>query len=115
MRDKSCVFCKIVAGEIEADIVLRDEHVVAFHDANPVAPVHILVIPTMHAAHLSEFASMHDSAGSTRLLAAAAEVGSKFGPSGYRIVANEGLDAGQTVHHLHVHVLAGRHLTWPPG
>jgi histidine triad (HIT) family protein len=113
--DPGCIFCKIVRGEIPADEVLRDEHVVAFRDLKPMAPTHILVIPTVHAAHLSEYAARADTAGSARLLAAAAEIGSRFGPGGYRVVTNEGSDAGQTVHHLHLHVLAGRHMTWPPG
>ncbi|GAC1540130.1 MAG: histidine triad nucleotide-binding protein [Candidatus Velthaea sp.] len=113
--DPSCIFCKIVRREIPADEVLRDDHVVAFRDLHPVAPTHVLVIPTVHAAHLSDFASRQDTAGSARLLAAAAEIGKQFGPRGYRVVANEGDDGGQTVHHLHFHVLAGRQMTWPPG
>jgi histidine triad (HIT) family protein len=113
--DPSCVFCKIVAGEIPADEVLRDEHVVAFRDLNPVAPTHILVVPTTHVAHLSEFASAADAVASARLLGAAAELGTRFGEHGYRVVTNEGSDAGQSVHHLHLHVLAGRRMSWPPG
>jgi histidine triad (HIT) family protein len=104
-----------VARQIPADEVLRDEHVVAFRDLNPVAPTHILVIPTGHVAHLSAFAAAADPAASARLLAAAAELGARFGPRGYRVVTNEGNDAGQSVHHLHLHVLAGRQLAWPPG
>jgi len=113
--EPDCLFCKIVRREIPADEVLRDEYVVAFRDLNPMAPTHILVIPTVHAAHLSEYVARADAAGTLRLLAAAAEIGSRFGPSGYRVVTNEGGDAGQTVHHLHLHVLAGRHMSWPPG
>ena len=112
--DQQCIFCKIVRKEIPADEVLRDEHVVAFRDLNPQAPTHVLVIPTGHAAHLSEFVAQGGE-GAARLLAAVAELGRRFGPGGYRVVMNEGADAGQTVHHLHAHVLAGRHLTWPPG
>jgi histidine triad (HIT) family protein len=110
-----CIFCKIVRREIVADEVLRDEHVVAFRDLNPQAPVHILVIPTTHAEHLSAFAARGDGAAAARLLTAAAEVGARFGPGGYRVVINEGPDAGQSVFHLHAHVLAGRPLGWPPG
>ena len=110
-----CLFCKIVRREIPANEVLRDEHVVAFHDLNPQAPVHVLVIPTRHAEHLSEFAAQGNAAAADRLLSAAAEIGTKLGPGGYRVVINEGPAAGQSVFHLHAHVLAGRALGWPPG
>ncbi len=113
--DAACIFCKIVRKEIPADEVLRDEHVVAFRDLNPQAPTHVLVIPTAHAAHLSEFAGSAGAEQAARLLTAAAELGQRFGRDGYRVVINEGPDGGQTVHHLHAHVLAGRSLTWPPG
>ena len=109
-----CIFCKIVRKEIPAKEVLRDDDVVAFHDLNPQAPVHILVIPTVHADHLSDFTAQ-DGAKASRLLSVAAELGRRFGRDGYRVVMNEGPDGGQTVHHLHAHVLAGRHMTWPPG
>lgn len=109
-----CLFCKIARQEIPAKEVFRDEHVVAFHDLNPQAPTHVLVIPTVHAEHLSAFAAAGgDAAG--RLLGTAAQVGKQFGPDGYRVVINEGRDGGQTVFHLHLHVLAGRPLRWPPG
>jgi len=113
--DPGCIFCRIVKGEIPADEVLRDDHVVAFRDLHPVAPTHILVVPTTHVAHLSEFSSAVDAAAVARLLAAAAELGTRFGEHGYRVVTNEGSDAGQSVRHLHFHVLAGRRLSWPPG
>ena len=113
--DDTCLFCKIVRREIPADEVLRDENVVAFRDLNPQAPTHVLVVPTKHAANLSEFVAAADGAEAARFLAAAAEIGLRFGRDGYRVVMNEGPDGGQTVHHLHAHVLAGRHLTWPPG
>ena len=113
--DETCLFCKIVRGEIPADEVLRDEHVVAFRDLNPQAPTHVLVVPTVHAAHLSDFVGSADGERAARLLSAASEIGRRFGRDGYRVVINEGPDAGQTVHHLHAHVLAGRHLSWPPG
>jgi histidine triad (HIT) family protein len=115
MANDACPFCKIVRKEIPATEVLRDEHVVAFRDLNPQAPVHILVVPTTHADHLSEFAAKADGAEAMRLLAAAAEIGRRFGEDGYRVVMNEGRDGGQTVGHLHAHVLAGRRMTWPPG
>jgi histidine triad (HIT) family protein len=113
--DPGCLFCKIVRHEIPADEVVRDDVVVAFRDINPMAPTHIVVVPTMHAAHLSDFAARANPAACARLLAVAAELGTRFGPHGYRVVTNEGSDAGQSVHHLHLHVLAGRRLGWPPG
>jgi histidine triad (HIT) family protein len=75
----------------------------------------VLVVPTVHAAHLSEFAARSTPGASARLLAAAAQVGKELERDGYRVVINEGADAGQTVHHLHLHVLAGRSMGWPPG
>ena len=113
--DPNCIFCKIVRREIAANEVLRDDDVVAFHDLNPQAPAHVLVVPTEHAAHLSEFVAAGDDKRAARLLSAASELGRRFGTDGYRVVMNEGPDGGQTVHHLHAHVLAGRHMTWPPG
>ncbi len=115
ITDPGCIFCRIVRGEIPADEVLRDEHVVAFRDLNPVAPTHILVVPTTHVAHLSAFSASAEAPVAARLLTAAAELGSRYGPRGYRVVTNEGSDAGQSVSHLHLHVLAGRPLGWPPG
>ncbi|MFN2461799.1 MAG: histidine triad nucleotide-binding protein [Candidatus Velthaea sp.] len=113
--DPNCIFCKIVRREIAAREVLRDEYVVAFHDLSPVAPAHVLVVPTLHAADLSDFVAGEQPETLARLLRAAAEIGARLGPKGYRVVANTGSDGGQTVHHLHVHVLAGRQMTWPPG
>jgi histidine triad (HIT) family protein len=115
MTIPDCLFCKIVRKEIPANEVLRDEYVVAFRDLNPQAPTHILVVPTMHADHLSDFASKADGPQVTRFLQAAADLGTQFGPGGYRVVMNEGPEAGQSVHHLHAHVLAGRRMSWPPG
>src|SRR5664279_2205777 len=94
-----CIVCKIVERRMPADEVLRDEHIVAFRDVNPVAPTHMLVIPTTHAAHLSDFVKQAGTAASARLLAAAAEVGVRFGGRGYRVAINEGVDAGQSVFH----------------
>jgi len=113
----ACVFCKIVRREIAANEVYRDEHVVAFHDLNPQAPVHVLVIPTEHAESLSDFVGAGDAAaeGAGRLLTTASAIGRQLGPGGYRVVINEGPDAGQSVFHLHAHVLAGRPMDWPPG
>jgi histidine triad (HIT) family protein len=113
--NENCLFCNIVAGTIPAKEVLRTDDAVAFRDLNPQAPEHVLVVPTTHAAHLTEFSSIAEPAAAGRFLAAVAQVGSTLGPGGYRVVMNEGEDAGQTVHHLHAHVLAGRALGWPPG
>ncbi|HZO94510.1 MAG TPA: HIT domain-containing protein [Candidatus Baltobacteraceae bacterium] len=113
--DPNCIFCKIARREISAQEVHRDEHVVAFRDLNPQAPVHLLVIPTEHAQHLSDFTQGASDERAARLLAVASALGREHGPHGYRVVMNEGPDAGQSVHHLHAHVLAGRHLGWPPG
>lgn len=117
MSEAGCIFCKIIRGEIPAREVARDENVVAFEDLNPQAPTHVLVVPVVHAANLSEFIAKASSEVKARLFSMAAEVGKKFERErkGYRVVINEGPDGGQTVAHLHLHVLAGRHLTWPPG
>lgn len=110
-----CLFCRIVEGDVPADIVLRTDRVVAFRDINPQAPVHVLVIPTSHHANAAEIAAA-DPALAGELLAAAAQVAEAEGLSGgYRIVLNTGADAGQTVFHVHAHVLGGRELLWPPG
>ncbi len=111
----SCLFCRIVAGEIPAKKVYEDEHVFAFDDISPQAPTHVLVVPKQHVAGLAEAAA--DDAnliGMCQL--AAAEIARQRGLSGgYRTVINSGPDAGQTVFHLHVHLLGGRALSWPPG
>ena len=116
MSEGGCVFCKIASGEIAAQVVHRDDQVTAFRDLQPVAPTHVLVIPNRHVASPRE-AEPGDAALLGALLLAAAEVARQENlvESGYRIVINAGPDAGQTVDHLHVHVLGGRALNWPPG
>jgi histidine triad (HIT) family protein len=111
-----CLFCKIVAGEIPADVVLDRGNVIAFRDINPQAPTHILLIPKKHVKDVTELGSEHGSL-LVELLAAANELAVSEGiaESGYRVVANVGPDAGQTVFHLHVHLLGGRPMAWPPG
>lgn len=108
-----CLFCGIATREIPATIVHEDDDVVVFEDLRPQAPLHVLVIPKKHVASLAEA----DAALAGTLAAAAAKAAADAGyaRSGYRVVANVGPDAGQSVAHLHLHVLAGRALGWPPG
>jgi histidine triad (HIT) family protein len=107
-----CLFCKISAGEIPVTRLFETEEVLAFPDIHPQAPVHVLVIPKRHLASLA-----HATAQDTEMLCAAAvEVARQQGlGDGYRLVVNTGADGGQTVEHLHVHLLGGRHMGWPPG
>jgi len=111
-----CLFCRIVAGEIPADIVARSDHALAFRDIDPKAPVHVLVIPTEHHDDVPSVAES-DPALAAELLALAAQVARQEGVavSGHRLVANTGLEGGQSVGHAHLHVLGGRPLGWPPG
>jgi histidine triad (HIT) family protein len=111
-----CVFCGIAAGTIPARIVYQDDSVVAFEDLYPQAPSHILLIPRVHVESLDELGP-EDEGLAGRLILAAAEVARQKGLSrgGYRVVANTGEYGGQTVYHLHLHLLGGRHLAWPPG
>jgi len=116
VADPNCLFCRIVAGEIPARFVHRDDLVVAFHDVNPQAPVHVLVLPVQHIASAADLTEQ-DAPLLGRLFHVAAEVAREAGvaEAGYRIVANTGRDGGQTVDHLHFHLLGGRPFTWPPG
>ncbi len=111
-----CLFCKIVAREIPAKIVLENDHVIAFEDVNPQAPKHILVIPKKHIVGIHE-ATPADEAllGQVMLAARNAAEAAGLGESGYRLVVNNGPHAGQSVLHLHMHVLGGRQMAWPPG
>lgn len=111
-----CIFCSIVRGDVPATFVRRDDDVVAIEDLNPQAPAHVLVLPAKHYRDVGELAASGDAGVALRLLKLAAEIGvERGGERGYRIVANTGAEGGQTVDHLHVHVLAGRPLAWPPG
>lgn len=109
-----CAFCRIIAGELPAQLLYQDSRCVAFQDANPQAPVHILVVPKKHTASLNQDLE-EELLG--HLLAIAARVAKEKGidGSGYRTVINTNAEAGQTVFHLHVHVLGGRIMGWPPG
>jgi histidine triad (HIT) family protein len=110
-----CIFCKIVNGEIPSQIVHQDDEVVAFRDVSPQAPVHVLLVPRRHVASLDD-AKDSDGALLGRLLVAARRVASQEGVSGgYRVVTNCGPSAGQSVFHLHIHLLGGRPMGWPPG
>ena len=116
MSEADCLFCKIVDGKIPADFVHQDEQCVVVQDINPQAPMHVLVIPRDHVESLDD-ASQKDEALLGHLLRVGARVAndSGHGESGYRSVINTGSGAGQSVFHLHVHILGGRPLSWPPG
>ena len=116
MSDHNCLFCKIIAGEIPATIVHQDERCVTIRDINPQAPTHLLVMPREHIESLDE-ASGRDEAMLGHLLRVGARLANEAGQgeSAYRTVINTGADAGQSVSHLHVHVLGGRPMNWPPG
>jgi histidine triad (HIT) family protein len=110
------LFCRIVAGEIPADRVYEDDLVLAFRDINPKAPTHILVIPKEHIASAADLTDAHGPLLG-RMFRVIADIARSepVADSGYRVVTNVGRDAGQSVDHLHLHVLAGRSLAWPPG
>lgn len=111
-----CLFCRIVAGEIPNRTVYEDESVLAFHDINPEAPVHILIIPKQHLSSLTEVGEA-DQALLGYLQVCASKIARAVGlaENGYRLVSNAGEDGGQTVNHLHYHLLGGRSMQWPPG
>jgi histidine triad (HIT) family protein len=111
--DPDCLFCRIVAGEIPADVVREDDRTLAFRDIDPKAPTHVLVIPKAHHRDLVALGGAPDDAAA--VLAAAAAVAEDEALGDFRAVANTGAGAGQTVFHAHLHLLAGRPLTWPPG
>jgi histidine triad (HIT) family protein len=109
-----CLFCKMVTGEIKPDVVYEDEHVLAFRDINPQAPVHLLIIPKAHVATMNE---LDDSLWAGRLLQTAVKLAKQQGlaDEGYRTVINCNSKGGQEVYHLHLHLLGGRQMRWPPG
>ena len=110
----TCLFCHVAAGTVPATIVHSDETTVAFRDINPQAPTHILLIPRRH---VPKAAAASDENVWQAVMSRATQIalGANLGERGYRLVINSGPDAGQSVDHLHVHVLGGRHMTWPPG
>jgi histidine triad (HIT) family protein len=117
MADESpqdCLFCRVAAGEASADVVLRGDRVLAFRDIDPKAPTHVLVIPLAHHADVGSLAAA-DPETLAELTAVAARVATDAGHDAFRLVFNTGAQAGQSVFHVHGHVLAGRAMTWPPG
>lgn len=111
-RDANCVFCKIVEKKIPGNIVKEESEYIAIRDINPQAPNHILIIPKQHIRNIT---GVEDSTKLGRLFEAAAAAGKQYARDGFRLVVNTGADGGQTVDHLHIHVLSGRPMSWPPG
>ena len=112
----TCLFCRIVSGDIPASKVFEDERVVAFDDIHPQAPMHVLVVPKVHVATLNELGAAHDELVGALVRTGAAIAKSRgWAESGFRTVFNTNAGAGQTVFHIHLHVLGGRTLGWPPG
>ncbi len=116
MQMSECIFCRIVKKEIPADIVFENDHILAFSDIHPQSPVHILVIPKKHVARLMDLSEedmpvIHEVHKAVQVLARQRDVHQ----SGFRVVVNNGANAGQAVDHIHYHLLAGRQFSWPPG
>jgi histidine triad (HIT) family protein len=110
--EADCLFCKLINGDIPADVVLQTEHITAFNDINPQAPVHVLIISNTHtASHLET----DDPTLLAQVMQGARQVAQQLGLTDYRLVMNNGAAAGQSVFHMHLHLLAGRPFTWPPG
>ncbi len=109
-----CIFCRIVTGEIPSEMLANTADFVAFRDLNPVAPVHILIVPKKHVTSLDDITEF-DITGKMTMLAAALARQEGIATTGYRTVINTGPDGGQSVSHLHMHLLGGRQMAWPPG
>ncbi|MGB9680072.1 MAG: histidine triad nucleotide-binding protein [Thermoanaerobacteraceae bacterium] len=113
---EDCIFCKIVNREIDSNIIYEDDLVVAFPDINPQAPVHILIVPKVHLSNLLEINEENKNiVGHSYIVAKEIAKMYNIDKKGYRIVSNCGNDGGQTVNHIHFHLLGGRFMTWPPG
>jgi histidine triad (HIT) family protein len=111
-----CIFCKIVAGDIPADIVYESDKVIAFRDINAQAPTHVQIIPREHVAKISDFDAARDTGWLVELIQAAQQIAKDEGlEKGFRLVFNNGALSGQSVLHVHMHILGGRQLLWPPG
>jgi histidine triad (HIT) family protein len=116
VSEGNCIFCSIVTGDIQANVVHEDDHTLAFHDLDPRAPVHVLVIPKRHIGSVNDVrAEDREVMGSLFVTARAVAAKEGVAEGGYRVVMNTGGDAGQSVAHAHLHVLGGRKLSWPPG
>jgi len=113
---ENCLFCGIISGKLKSETIYQDETIVAFKDVNPKAPVHVLIVPRKHVGTLLEL-EPDDEGIIGHVFRAAADLAERLGiaQSGFRVVVNCGADAGQTVFHLHYHLLGGRRLGWPPG
>ena len=111
---ENCLFCKIIRGEIPCDKLYEDEEVLAFRDIAPQAPMHVLIIPKKHMVG-PEAVEEGDQRLIGKLMRVANDIANKEGQPNYRLVCNNGAGAGQTVFHLHMHIIGGRHLGWPPG
>jgi histidine triad (HIT) family protein len=109
-----CLFCKIAANELDSESVYESSDVLAFRDINPAAPTHILVIPKKHVASAAELSDA-DGPVLAEIFTTIAKLATEGGVDSYRVVTNVGADAGQTVHHLHFHLIGGRSMSWPPG
>ena len=114
MSEENCLFCKIIAGKIPGDFAHQDDSCVVIRDINPQAPMHVLVIPREHMESLDD-ASQREESLLGHLLRVGARIANEQGHDSYRTVINTGAGAGQSVFHLHVHVLGGRGMSWPPG
>lgn len=113
---EDCIFCRIIEGKIPSKKVYEDEYVYAFHDISPAAPTHVLVIPKQHIASLMELKEI-DQTVIVKIMTAIQKIAKEFGldEKGFRVVNNVGEEGGQTVNHIHFHLLGGRTMTWPPG
>lgn len=112
-----CIFCKIAAGEIPAQVVYEDDSVIAFKDLSPKAPVHVLIIPKKHVKSVAHFTAEDNELAAHIFVDVVPKLAAelKISDAGFRLVMNTGKNGGQSVHHLHVHMLGGRKMTWPPG
>jgi histidine triad (HIT) family protein len=116
MSSENCLFCKIVAGDIPAEIIYESESAIGFRDVNPQAPTHVLIIPREHIATINDLDAGHEmTVGKLYLAAKAIAADEGLADDGYRVVMNCNEAAGQTVFHIHLHLLGGRSLAWPPG
>lgn len=116
MANEDCLFCKILSGDIPADVIYESDTAIAFRDINPKAPTHVLIIPRRHISTINDIGEDdQEVVGSLYLAAKAIAAEEGFADEGYRAVMNCNAGAGQTVFHIHLHLLGGRQLTWPPG